>query len=536
MSDNEILINDFSDNYMEKIFYFCLRKTGGEYEAEDLTQDIALSVISELRRGIIPDNFSAWIWQITRNRYARWAKYKHMRAEAETGTDIGEYELADDTTLEAEYIHREDLSKLRCELAFISSEYRNVVVAYYIEDRGVKEIAKTLSLPEGTVKSKLFRARNILKEGMNMAREFGALSYKPEDISFIKNGHDGTSGEPWSLVDRKICKNILLAAYRTPSTAEELAMELGIALPYMEDELKTLVRSTLMKKNGDKYETAIIIVSKSAEEKIVNDLLNIAPALSSAVIEALEYRTKCLDARGVKWHGGYQDYEDMKWALLMQMTSYVSHSAVGKVAPDSNKVGRTSRPNCGEWDLLGIEKYSGACPKFVGLHTVGVNFRQYKFEYKNIDTQTPAFINDNAVNTIWSIATGNTEGLFPELIDDLLSYGYLRNAEDGYEPTMAVFNCDINGLLTEDEKAEFNRLCDKAIDIAAAHYTLCRELVHAEVPSFMKNETHQIEHACSTLLFFRGAVLEESLRTGYLTYNDGETEAKDRMLGAYLYI
>ena len=36
------LINDFAENYMEKIFYFCLKKTGNHIEAEDLTQDIAL--------------------------------------------------------------------------------------------------------------------------------------------------------------------------------------------------------------------------------------------------------------------------------------------------------------------------------------------------------------------------------------------------------------------------------------------------------------------------------------------------------------
>ncbi len=68
MSECERLMNDLSENYMGKIFYFCLRKTGDEYSAEDLTQDIALSVLSELRRGVIPYSFSAYVWQIARNR------------------------------------------------------------------------------------------------------------------------------------------------------------------------------------------------------------------------------------------------------------------------------------------------------------------------------------------------------------------------------------------------------------------------------------------------------------------------------------
>ena len=36
------LINGFTENYMEKLFYFCLKKTGNNVEAEDLTQDISL--------------------------------------------------------------------------------------------------------------------------------------------------------------------------------------------------------------------------------------------------------------------------------------------------------------------------------------------------------------------------------------------------------------------------------------------------------------------------------------------------------------
>lgn len=70
-------------------------------------------------------------------------------------------------------IHTEQMALLRRELVFIKSDYRNTVVAYYIENKNVREIAESLSLPINTVKSRLLRAREILKEGMDMAREFG---------------------------------------------------------------------------------------------------------------------------------------------------------------------------------------------------------------------------------------------------------------------------------------------------------------------------------------------------------------------------
>ena len=66
-------VKEFAENYMEKLFYFCLKKTGSNVEAEDLTQDIALNIITALNKGTIPTNFAAWIWQIARNRFSVWA-------------------------------------------------------------------------------------------------------------------------------------------------------------------------------------------------------------------------------------------------------------------------------------------------------------------------------------------------------------------------------------------------------------------------------------------------------------------------------
>ena len=251
----ERMIQEFAENYMEKLFYFCLKKTGNQLEAEDLTQEIALQIISSLNKGTIPTSFSAWVWQIARNCYAGWANEKHRRQEALSGSDIGDYEIEDTSeNILDEMIHAEQMSLLRRELAFIKSDYRNIVVAYYIENKSIRQIASALSLPENTVKSRLFRAREILKEGMNMAREFGKRSYKPEEITFAASGPQ-PSGLPWKAVQRSIQKNILLQASNNPSTIEELSIELGIALPYMEEEVEVLHRATLLEKKKDKYIT-----------------------------------------------------------------------------------------------------------------------------------------------------------------------------------------------------------------------------------------------------------------------------------------
>ncbi len=539
MSECERLMNDFTENYMEKLFYFCLRKTGNIQDAEDLTQTVSLAILSELHRGVIPERFSGWVWQIAQNQYAKWADRKHKRSLYETGIDIGDYELAEDKTLRDEYEMQESLSLLRRELAFIREEYRRIIVAYYIEDRSIKDIAASLFLPEGTVKSKLFRAKNILKEGMNMAREFGKLSYKPEDIRFTKNGRDGNDGTLWSIVNRKLCKNILLAAYRTPSTAEELAIELGIALPYMEDELDRLVNATLMKKNGNKYETSFVIVSAKAQERIAENLSKITPPFAEALIKALEYRTKCLDMRDVKWHRGYQDYEDMKWALLMLLTDRIASKAVAKSDTANSCIRAISRPNGGAWDIIGLEEYKGRLPEFVGKHggnNEKVDFWQFKFQYKDIDEQTPTSLSETESMVLLSVIENDTDGLFQGMLDDLTAYGYLKKTDRGYIPTFAVYNGNIDRMLNEQESNEYQGLCNTAIDIALEHYKFCCNVILSEIPDFLRSDQHQIDFACSTVLRLRGAIFEEALRTGYLTYGGGKTEARDRMLGAYIVV
>ena len=69
-------------------------------------------------------------------------------------------------------------------------------------------------------------------------------------------------------MDPKLNQNIFLACYDNPSTAEELAIEIGVALPYMEDSLEHLVHETVLRKTNNKFETAFPIISREALERL----------------------------------------------------------------------------------------------------------------------------------------------------------------------------------------------------------------------------------------------------------------------------
>ena len=544
------LTSEFVESYMEKLFYFCLKKTGSQIEAEDLTQDIALQVITALHKGTIPNSFSAWVWQIARNRYSVWAKEKHDRNESVTGSDIGDYEIEDESeNILDEMVHTEQMALLRRELAFIKSDYRNIVVAYYIENKNVRDIASSLSISISAVQQRLHRARIILKEGINMAREFGKLSYNPENIAFWVNGLHGANGEPGIYVSRSLSKNIMLAAYRTPATAEELAMEVGVALPYMEEELSTLVDATLMKKNGNKYETNIFIVSAEAQEKICAHVRNIAPELTNAIVDTIEYNIEWSNKNAPDWHEGYQSYEAMKWALLMIEADNVSFDTIkpfnknAKDVPNIGPWGHTLRPNGGEWDLLGMEIHHGDEPKHVGLSGCvscpnekdlpEIMFRQFRFKYCGIENRTPPVLTYADGQAMVAVAEGKSADVDKSILNRLESYGYIKKTDDGYIPAIMVMRKNKSSKMPKEIREQFEALRHKATEIATRHYLFCREQIYKEIPDFLKEDEFQIDHACVNIFSMRGAVLEEAIRQGYLTYDKDNNK---QMLGAYLVI
>ena len=96
----ESLVGEYTENYLQKVYYFCLKKTGNTAEAEDLSGDITLNVLTSLSRGSVPASFSAWVWQIARNRYSKWAAGKSKKLKRTESTDVDGFDLEDDYSFE----------------------------------------------------------------------------------------------------------------------------------------------------------------------------------------------------------------------------------------------------------------------------------------------------------------------------------------------------------------------------------------------------------------------------------------------------
>lgn len=214
---------------------------------------------------------------------------------------------------------------------------------------------------------------------------------------------------------------------------------------------------------------------------------------------------------------------------------------------DSGRTRRhTQRPNGGLWDIMGYENYEGGMYGLVGEHRGcnngidgrsaelekrGIHFRQYRFNYGDIKKRTRDWLSYEEVDTLAKLARKECSGLSADVFRSLEESGYVIKEEDGYRPTFLVSVESGEKALTEEQEKEYRRLRDRAREIAQRQYSFSREMVLREFPTFMKEDSCQLAVAIDLVFTLRGAVLEEALRRGYLTYD--ETQPR-RMLGVFM--
>ncbi len=333
------------ETYMQPVFYFALRKTSGREEAEDFTQNVMLDVLTALRKGFVPDNERAWVWKIARNHYAKWAA-RQTNVRQTLDADEFRETVSDGSAVEDGLLQAEETALLYRELALLSRDYRTIVCEYYFANRTLADIAKSLGLPLGTVKRKISECRNHLKEGMQMARTYGKRSFAPELVEFGQNWDPTTGPDGRRYDEHLLAQNILLEAYDNPSTAEDLSLALGIAMPYMEDELKFLMEGELLTCENGKYRTNIVILSKEVQEKIYFTALEYVERMAELVSKAAEEVYAKPDCPK------NQSFEDMKLTLVERVMN-VRVKEDGKNVSGPHMI---THKDGSKWALAGFEK------------------------------------------------------------------------------------------------------------------------------------------------------------------------------------
>lgn len=154
--------------YQRPISAYVYRMVGNYESALDLTQEIFIKVYSSLGRYRSEFKFSTWIYKIAHN-----SAVDHLRRNATrehsliNGTEGDQFEIPIESgTLspEQESERKERRVEIEAVVRTLPSTYRELIVLRHSQDLTYEEIVEVTGLPLGTVKNRLFRAREMMRQ------------------------------------------------------------------------------------------------------------------------------------------------------------------------------------------------------------------------------------------------------------------------------------------------------------------------------------------------------------------------------------
>lgn len=162
--------NELVDMYKDKIFHLAYRMLHNVQEAEDVVQETFLRVYTNLNRFDEAQKFSTWIYRIGTNlcidrlRKRKAAYSLDAEVNDSEGSDWYSMLASSDRTPEGELLLSETQDQVRKAIDSLPEKYKSVVVLRYLHDMSLQEISDVLDMPVTTVKTRVHRGREFLRE------------------------------------------------------------------------------------------------------------------------------------------------------------------------------------------------------------------------------------------------------------------------------------------------------------------------------------------------------------------------------------
>ena len=174
--------------HVDALYRTALRGTGDPGLAEDLVQEASLRAYRSFLTGVEPDNFRAWMFRILTNLCI-----DHARKRSTPATGNGPPQQVEDVAETANgpaqtYENARLGHDLASAVAALPQDLRLVVQLVLVEGMSYREAADCMTCPEGTIRSRLNRARGLLRHSLSKhAPDTGSNRIVP----FRKRGDHG---------------------------------------------------------------------------------------------------------------------------------------------------------------------------------------------------------------------------------------------------------------------------------------------------------------------------------------------------------
>lgn len=172
---DEAAFNVFIRTYQEKVFALILRMLSNRAEAEEMAQEVFVTVFRSIDSFRGDSRLGTWLYRVAVNHCKNRMKYLDRRAVRGHGAleDAPEDEVAEGSALGTRPARPDEAAEgsemertVQRALAALDEEHRTLIVLRDLEGLSYEEIGSITGLPEGTVKSRLHRARAALREAI----------------------------------------------------------------------------------------------------------------------------------------------------------------------------------------------------------------------------------------------------------------------------------------------------------------------------------------------------------------------------------
>jgi RNA polymerase sigma factor (sigma-70 family) len=150
------------EQYANQIFRYCLHQLGSREEAEDAVQSTFLNAFRGLKRGVVPELESAWLFKIAHNVCLSRRRSSWRRGRVESPAD---FELVEELT-PAPSRRADELIGLQDVLEEMPEAQRRAILLREWQGLSYREIADELELSQAAVETLIFRARRALAAGL----------------------------------------------------------------------------------------------------------------------------------------------------------------------------------------------------------------------------------------------------------------------------------------------------------------------------------------------------------------------------------
>ena len=153
-------MDQYIRKYGKRLYGLCMTLCADKHEADDLYQDTWVKVIRSFDSFDTTKDFEPWLTRLCVNTY----RDKLRRLSRSPFLNFASNETQEAVFATAPAPERKDYSDLYAAIDQLPEKLRLAIILFYFEDMDISKTAQTLGIPPGTVKSRLNKARKLLKE------------------------------------------------------------------------------------------------------------------------------------------------------------------------------------------------------------------------------------------------------------------------------------------------------------------------------------------------------------------------------------